>query len=214
MTEATIVHTDLSQKVYEVLRSKILNDELKSGEKLTQQKIAAYLSVSRMPLHRAFQMLEADMLVEQRPRRGFYVREFPVSEILDAFEVRELLEGLAVRKLAAHASHQQMADALYKWFAPFVGKTRINGDEYRKADRSFHLQIMEMTDSAILQKLNKIGHFLLHSFKPGLVRTPAETLPEHLQIIHCIQEGDAAGAEQAMRNHISRSTSVFEKARS
>lgn len=212
MNEAAILHTDLSQKVYEILRAKILNDELKSGEKLTQQKIAEYLSVSRMPLHRAFQMLEADMLVEQRPRRGFYVREFDVSEIIDAFEVRELLEGLAVRKLARHASHSNMADQLYKSFESFVGKTRISGEEYRKNDRLFHLQIMELTDSVILQKLNKIGHFLLHSFKPGLVRTPQETLPEHLEIIRCIKEGDAAGAENAMRHHISQSTATYRNA--
>lgn len=205
MNDMPILHTDLSQKVYEVLRAKILNDELKSGEKLTQQKIAEYLSISRMPLHRAFQMLEADLLVEQKPRRGFYVREFDESEIVDAFEVRELLEGLAVRKLAEDAAHTTVAGQLLQCFAPFVGKTKINAEEYRKNDRLFHLQIMELTESLILQKMNKIGHFLLHSFKSGLVRTPEETLPEHLEIIRCIENGDGAGAEKAMRNHIGQS---------
>jgi GntR family transcriptional regulator, vanillate catabolism transcriptional regulator len=206
-----ILHTDLSQKVYETLRAKILNGELKPGEKLTQQKIAEYLAVSRMPLHRAFQMLEADLLVEQKPRRGFYVREFEVSEIVDAFEIRELLEGLAVRKLAEHAAHKNIAQKLHKAFEPFINASEINSEEYRKNDRMFHLQIMEMTDNVILQKLNKIGHFLLHSFKPGLVRTPEETLPEHLEIIDCIREGNGAGAEKAMTNHIKKSLKVFRK---
>ncbi len=206
-----ILHADLSQKVYEILRDKILSGELEPGKKLTQQKIAEYLAVSRMPLHRAFQMLEGDLLVEQKPRRGFYVREFETSEILDAFEVRELLEGLAVRKLAEHADHKKIADKLNVAFLPFVDQPQISKDEYRKNDRLFHLMIMEMTENVILQKLNRVGHFLLHSFKPGLIRSPKETLPEHLQIIRCIGAGDAVGAEKAMTNHIHQSTIIFKK---
>lgn len=204
-----IIHTDLSQKVYETLRAKILNDELKSGEKLTQQKIAQYLAVSRMPLHRAFQMLEADLLVEQKPRRGFYVRTFDQHEIVEAFELRELLEGLAVRKLARHAAHVDISKKLFKCFELFIKIKKINPEEYRKQDQHFHLQIVELTDNAILQKMNKIGLFLLHSFKSGLVRTPTETLPEHLEIIRCIKNGDDIGAEKAMRNHIAQSIKVL-----
>lgn len=207
-----IIHTDLSQKVYEILRAKILTGDLKPGEKLTQQKIAEYLAVSRMPLHRAFQMLEADLMIEQKPRRGFYVREYQLSEILDAFEVRELMEGLAVRKLAQHAAHKSIAQKLRKAFEPFINVAEINVEQYRKNDRLFHLQIMELTDNVILQRLHKIGHFLLHSFKPGLLRTPVETLPEHLEIIHGIHEGDAALAEKEMISHISKSIEVFKKA--
>ncbi len=211
MNEDAITHTDLSQKVYEILKAKILAGELKPGEKLTQQKIAEYLAVSRMPLHRAFQMLEDDLLIEQKPRRGFYVREYEPGEILDAFEIRELLEGLAVRKLAQHTAHREIAQKLMKAFEPFIDSGEINAEEYRKNDRLFHLQIMELTDNAILQKLHRIGHFLLHSFKPGLIRTPEETLPEHLDIIRGIEEGDAAGAEKAMTNHINQSIKVFKK---
>lgn len=211
MQPPPLLHTDLSQKVYDVLRAKILSDELKGGEKLTQQKIAAHLSVSRMPLHRAFQMLEADLLIEQKPRRGFYVRDFDEAEVVDAFEVRELLEGLAVRKLAEHHSHQSFATELLQCFQPFVNKKKINAEDYRKADRLFHLQIMEMTESVLLQKMNKIGHFLLHSFKSGLVRTPEETLPEHLAIIRYIDEGKGRAAEDAMRKHIAQSLHVLDR---
>jgi len=206
-----ISHIDLSQKVYEILGARIINGDLKPGEKLTQQKIAKYLEISRMPLHRAFQMLENDLLVEQKPRRGFYVRQFDNQEILDAFEVREVLEGLAVRKLAEHANHQAMANRLSEVFRPFADAKPIDEDAYRKQDRRFHLQIMEMTENLVLQKMNKVGNFLLHAFRAGLIRPPEETLPEHLRIIHCIASGDAPGAEKAMIDHIRQSTRLFKK---
>lgn len=212
MKSAAITHTDLSQKVYEILRGKISSGELKLGEKLTEQRIAEYLAVSRTPLHRAFQMLEADLLVEQKPRKGFYVRKYEVSEIMDALEIRELLEGLAVRKLAKNAAHKSIAQKLQKSFEPFIGVSEINAEMYRKNDQLFHLQIMELTDNVLLQRLHNIGHFLLHSFKPGLIRAPRETLPEHLEIIRCIKDGNAVGAEKAMTNHISQSIKVFKKA--
>ncbi len=211
MQRAPILHTDLSQKVYEKLKANILSGELRPGEKLTQHKIAGDLAVSRMPLQRAYQMLEADFLVEQKPRRGFYVREYETSEILDAFEIREVLEGLAVRKLAAHPQHSEIAKRLATAFLPFTNHSTINDEEYRKNDRWFHLQIVEMTDNVILQRMNNIGHFLLHSFKPGLIRSPEETLPEHIEIIQCIAEGNSAQAEKAMMTHIQQSINILKK---
>jgi len=45
-----VKHLDLSEKVYYALKNMILNDELKSGEKLNQKKLAQKLGVSRTPL--------------------------------------------------------------------------------------------------------------------------------------------------------------------
>jgi len=73
----------------------ILAGELKPGEKLPQEKIAEQLGVSRMPLHKAFVMLEDEFLVESIPRRGIFIRKPDIQEIIDAFECREGLEGIA-----------------------------------------------------------------------------------------------------------------------
>ncbi len=55
------------------------------------------------------------------------------------FEVRELLEGLAVRKFAEHTSHVSIAEKLHKCFEPFINKKKIISEEYRKNDRLFHV---------------------------------------------------------------------------
>lgn len=58
-----IKHTDLSYEVYNRLKTMILANEFEPGEKLVQEQIAAMFGVSRMPLHKGFQMLENEMLV-------------------------------------------------------------------------------------------------------------------------------------------------------
>jgi DNA-binding GntR family transcriptional regulator len=68
-----IQYQDLSYEVYKRLKAMILSNELLPGEQLKQEHIAARLGISRMPLHKAFQMLENEMLVENLPRRGFFV---------------------------------------------------------------------------------------------------------------------------------------------
>jgi GntR family transcriptional regulator, vanillate catabolism transcriptional regulator len=196
-----IVPDDLSRKVYVTLKEMILDVKLKPGEKIIQEKIAEELGVSRMPLHRAFQMLENDMLVEQKPRRGFYVRSFEKNEILEVFECREVLEGLAARKVALRKDNAQIAEDLTAIFDPYLGLKKINSDKYRISDRSFHLLIMEKSENGMLQKLNSTGHFLLHSFVSGLIREPLETLPEHFSIIEAIKVGDPDDAEKCMRQH-------------
>src|SRR5210317_907154 len=89
---------DLSYEVYKRLKAMILANEFEQGEKLKQEQIAKMFGVSRMPLHKAFQMLENEMLVENFPRRGFYVTKIDKSKLIDAFECREALEGIAVRR--------------------------------------------------------------------------------------------------------------------
>ncbi|MCF8362670.1 MAG: GntR family transcriptional regulator, partial [Prolixibacteraceae bacterium] len=77
-----IEYYDLSLQVYKRIKDMILNDEIPAGEKIVQEKLAAELGVSRMPLHKAFQMLENEMLVESVPRRGYFVRKFDPQEII------------------------------------------------------------------------------------------------------------------------------------
>ncbi len=97
-----IEYQDLSYEVYKRLKAMILANEFEPGQKLKQEEIATMLGVSRMPLHKAFQILENEMLVENLPRRGFYVTKIDINQLIDAFECREALEGVAVRRATSN----------------------------------------------------------------------------------------------------------------
>ncbi len=195
-----IPYSDLSYEVYKRLKNMILAKELEPGEKLIQEQIANMFGVSRMPLHKAFQMLEDEMLVENLPRRGFYVTEIDVSKMLDAFECREALEGIAARRIALKITDKEL-EHLKGLFAPFVGNNGIDVKKYIEADQSFHNSILIISGNQILQKFEVVKNITSHTFRGGLIRKPEETLPEHLAIIDAFEKRDPELAEKLMREH-------------
>ncbi len=82
------------------LRGKILEGELKPGERMVELELSAQLSVSRTPIRIALGELEKEGLLEHLPTRGFRVRQFTVQEIANAVDVRGALEGMAARLAA------------------------------------------------------------------------------------------------------------------
>lgn len=204
-----IEHADLSQLAYQQIKSQILSGELERGQKLVQEKIAENLGISRMPLHKALQMLESEFLVESVPRKGYLVKKFDQKELIDAFECREVLEGLAARKLAQSPDHVELAQKLSAFFEPFVGQSDIVISDYRIADQEFHNAVRQLSDNVVLKKLDALGNYLKMTFSLGLVRSPQETLAEHYDIINAIKAGDAEKAEYFIRKHASNSIDIL-----
>src|SRR2546428_4896350 len=84
------------QYVYAYLRSRILSGKLRGGARLNQETIARELQVSRMPVREAIKRLDSEGLVVNRPNRGTVVTALGPDAILELFEMRSVLEGLAV----------------------------------------------------------------------------------------------------------------------
>jgi DNA-binding GntR family transcriptional regulator len=195
-----IVREDLSSEVYRRLKEMILANELKPGEKLIQEQIASLFGVSRMPLHQAFQMLENEMLVEKIRRRGFFVTVVDKQRLIDAFEVREVLEGVAARHVTPEISSEDLA-TLRSLFEPFIGQEVIDVKAYSKADQQFHDSILKLCRNQILRKLEVISNTTLQTYRGGLIRQPLETLPEHMAIIKAMENRDAKLAERLIKKH-------------
>lgn len=203
-----IQHSDLSHEVYKRLKTMILAKELKPGEKLKQEHVATMLGVSRMPLHKAFQMLENEMLVENLPRRGFYVTEIDNEKMLDAFECREVLEGVAARRVARGVTRDELKQ-LKKFFSSFIGSKKIDKKKYIEADQAFHNFILKVSGNQVLQKFEVVKNITTQTYRGGLIREPAETLPEHLAIIDAIENGDSQLAERLMREHSAKTQQLI-----
>ena len=199
-----IQHQDLSYEIYKRLKSMILANEFEAGAKLKQEHIAAMFGVSRMPLHRAFQMLENEMLIESIPRRGYYVTRIDISQLIDAFECREALEGIAARRAAINISKEQLK-YMKSLFKKFVGATEINVPEYLESDQEFHNMIMKISGNQILNRLEMLGNNTIRTYRGGLLRTPLETMPEHMAIIEALEKGDSELAEKLVREHTHKS---------
>ena len=87
----------LSQRVYEHLRDEILADHLLPGTELSEVALSKELAISRGPIREAMGRLAAEGLITMRPRRRAEVRSLTAQELIDAYQVREALEVMAVR---------------------------------------------------------------------------------------------------------------------
>ncbi len=210
MQYSPIEYTDLSLQAYERIKEMILAGTLKPGEKLYQERLAANLGISRMPLHKAFQMLEDEFFVESRPRRGFFVRKTDIREIIEAFECREGLEGIAARRAAKNLSSDQISD-LKGLVQPFIHQETIDMIEYQRNDQAFHELIIQASHNSVLQKLNNIGNVLIRTFPKGIILPVRESIQDHLLIIDAIEKRYPDLAEKLIRNHSKKARYILEK---
>lgn len=197
-------HLELVDRLYLTVKGMILDQELAPGQKLVQEKLAAELGVSRSPLLKVLQRLESELLVESIPRRGMYVKQLAATEIRDVFQCRAVIEGLSAR-LAAERATQADIEVLRACFASFLNQKEIDLSAYGKADRHFHQLIMRYSGNAVVSRLELLTNIHLTAFQAGLLRPPAETLPEHLAIIDAISTRNGSEAERLMRGHIEQS---------
>ncbi|MFW6277528.1 MAG: GntR family transcriptional regulator [Prolixibacteraceae bacterium] len=204
-----IQHSDLSLPVYEELKQMILTNQLKPGEKLLQEKLAAQLGVSRTPLLKAMQMLEFDYLVESVPRRGMFVKKLTIQEMHDIYDVREGIETVAVRLVIQRADENQIKQLQNCWH-PFTGQKKIEQVKYQKTDDNFHAMLLEFSGNKVLEKTYRNSFLQARIVQMGIMRPPEETLPEHLDLVNAIANRDLQKADSAIKNHLRRSKASIE----
>jgi DNA-binding GntR family transcriptional regulator len=215
MKKTIITSENLDQKAYQIIKDMIENRELPPGQKIPQEKLAAELGISRTPLISALKFLEQEKLVETKPRRGFFVRSFSMEELISIFEIREVLEGLSARR-AAHSISDSQKIQLKKIFAPFTDLADITDyHAYSRADRKFHNYLAQISSreflSSILQTFNIVSLAYQYPTREGLIRSPNETITEHISIIEAICSQDPKAAEQRMRQHLQSTSAILEK---
>src|ERR1700689_5021022 len=107
-----INHADLTDQTYEAIRGRILRRELKTGEQIPIDRVAAELGVSRTPVLDAIKRLAVEGLIGIRPRRGCFVLGLSVVDIREIFGLREALETYAADLVIAERRHRELADEL------------------------------------------------------------------------------------------------------
>ena len=95
--EVSFDRPNLRDQIYDVLKELIITGQIKPGEKINEESIAATLKVSRTPIRETLIRLEQEGIVEITPRRGAHVVSISKKKIMDIMKVRGVLEGLVTR---------------------------------------------------------------------------------------------------------------------
>ena len=152
----------LRDVVFENLRSAILEGKLKSGQRLMEVQLAEQLGVSRTPVREAIRKLELEGLVVMLPRKGAYVANISVKDLMDVLEIRASLEGLGA-SLAAERRNDEDIKNLEELEVEFEEAVRTqNIDMLLKKDIEFHECIFKAANNKKLEKI-KINTSEIHS---------------------------------------------------
>jgi DNA-binding GntR family transcriptional regulator len=106
-----IPRQSLAAAVVERLREKILSGELREGEQLRQDAIAAEFQISRIPVREALSHLAAEGLITIVANRGAVVSALSPDEIMQLFETRAVLECYMLRCAIANMKEEDFRRA-------------------------------------------------------------------------------------------------------
>ena len=206
-TIALVQSSSLSGLVQGELERMILAGELPPGAKLTEMSLAARLGVSRGPLREAFRMLEEAGLVRTEKNRGVFVRDVPLDEAVEIFDLRAAMDELVGRQLARRITPAELAEvrALVGAMERAVEARDPRG--YHLLNLQFHDRLVELAGNrkltAIYRKLIKeLSLFrrmnVAHLAEGGMLPLSAG---EHRGIVAAIAAGNADAAGRAMFEH-------------
>lgn len=200
----------LSQEVFEEIERAIIDRSYPPGTHLVEDEVSAQMGVSRTPVREAFSMLERAGWLEIHPYAGAYVRQAPLKEATDIFELREALEGMAARLAGLRATDSQKR--LLRTILEKGKKAILRGERkrYGKLNSEFHAAIADAARNRTLkQTLGELGKQVDWHFAAIAAVRSVDSWSEHDEIVDAIEAGDAKKAERLMVAHSRRSKEAF-----
>ncbi len=204
-TTSPIGHRQLSQLVYELVREEIIDLVILPGMHLREADLAQRFSVSKTPVREALLRLKKDGLVEIIAFRGAVVIDYTHNDLIEIYQLREILEGACAREAAqsidvdevvelgrvVRASEESLAqgrsDLLPELFNSF--------DEiiYRQTRNQRMVEMLKYLDG----HLRRIGNLTV-----GIPGRLDKSVQQHAEIYDAIAMRDPEEAERKMRHHI------------
>jgi DNA-binding GntR family transcriptional regulator len=175
----------------------------RAGDRLREEEVAQRLKVSRTPVREALGRLAARGFVAPAGGRGLIVRSLDISEVLELYTMREILEGAAARLAAEHASRPEI-DALTDIEQAFA-EHADDPVEMAELNRAFHEAICRAARNRYLDGASKELQDWIALLGPttfSVVGRPATSRREHRAIINAIAAHDGDKAEKLARTHI------------
>lgn len=197
----------LGEHVFESLKHSIVRGKVSSGEWLVESHIAETLGISRTPVREAIHKLELEGLIERQPRGGFTVLGLNRNDIEETFGIRSVLEGYAARLAAVKHKEEELA-ALEKKIEEFQNALdRKKMDVLPVINTEFHDLLYALSKSPkLLHMINSLQD-QIYRYREMILKEKRFAITsnqDHIQMLKLIRRRDAEGAEQLVRDHISR----------
>ena len=191
---------DLKNHTYCILKERLVNCIYPPGTLLNEAQLAADLGASRTPVREAISRLEMEGFVKIMPKKGIYVTDIYLNDVLQIFQTRIEIEPIAVRLAAPHLPREELL--------AFCGKFKGEAPDIQngfRLDTAMHLFIIEHCGNRyIIDMMHRIfdeNTRVIISSKQNQVQIHDARL-EHLDILNSLLDKDTERAIALMQSHI------------
>lgn len=207
-----LTDVSLADRAEEMIRSAILNGEMKPNQRFTIEDVAGRLGISRTPVREALKALQVDGLVRLLPHRGAMVETYAHGEIRNRYLIKALLEGFAA-ELAAQGDPQGLAarleancDALDRLCGALDPDAPADSDvlALTRINAEFHDMIRQASGSKtlirLLSSLRQPTAYTITYWKNPQARAASQLI--HRRIAEAFRRGDPAAARALAEQHL------------
>lgn len=195
-------------EVYTKIKREILTWELSPGAPLFEPDLSMRLGASRTPIREALQQLSQEGLVRLIPRKGAFVSDVSIPDMVELLQMRQALESLASRLAATSAQRTALG--------AFIPELRAAPEIIEPGDNATYYELASRIDDKIAELAgNQRLRLALRGIWDQVFRARRlaasnperllQTVDEHLRIVEAIVAGDGEAAAAAAHEHIRRS---------
>jgi DNA-binding GntR family transcriptional regulator len=193
-----------TESTYEVLLERVLRGDCRPGEIIKERRLALGLGVNPATIRRAAEWLRRDGLLERLPRRGWQVSLLSPRDLKDAYEIRLLLEPLAVAGAMPRITNQDL-DQLKEQTERLIslGEQATVYDR-READHQFHKTICVASGNRTLAEtlLPLVRQVLLITTVGFRYGRSMRSFEEHREILKAMYERNEKEAVKRVKAHL------------
>lgn len=193
-----------SDQVYDELKKRIINNELRPGEALPESFVSELLGASRTPVREALQRLAREGLVTFAPGRGASVTPISIPDIVELYQMREALEPYAAR-LAAANPDRKVVEPLLDRLQTAEQLIATEVDSYYKLTGEIDECLSGLTGNTRLQVALQEVWTQVRRARHLSAKYPdrlASSVREHIRLLEAVRRGDAEEAAAASRAHV------------
>ncbi len=197
----------IADQIFEQLERDILTGKYSRGELFSELRLSSELGVSRTPIREAIRRLEQENILKETSR-GMVVMGISREDMLDMYEIRMQLEGLAARRAAANVSDEQLKEMEETLdLQSFYVEKQEGGspEQIRDLDSRFHQLLYESSGSRAYQEVLKALHKKIIKYRCASISKhirAVHSLAEHRAIFEALAAHDGEAAEKAALEHV------------
>ncbi|NOU52157.1 GntR family transcriptional regulator [Pseudoalteromonas sp. JBTF-M23] len=203
-----------SDKAFFRLRKEIVEGVIPSSTKLSETELSTKYQVSRAVVREAINRLEACNIVERKANVGARVVSLSPEGLIELYQVRESLEGMAARLAAQHMTAQEITElnALLNSQSDEVKNAELYYQEAGDLDFHYRIILGSKNSHLISMLVNGLYHLVrMYRVQLGMAGPRVTSaFDEHKHIVQAISNRDPELAEMLMRRHITYSKNNIE----